>query len=550
MKVHNRKIQGSLQIIIKTARALNQILPWTIAIFTGGQLIVSLQPYLTVFLSARVVDLLSVHAKMEQVIALIVLSGAGTYTLIFLGKYFDSKRNVRGLDLYWAILWRMNRVLMKCPYSEVEKTKLRTQQEEIIQAYRMSGYGPWKIPEIMMELISGCVMIVMSIVMGGVVFLPVQGERVPWATVVMLALTIVSVIVSVVSQRQLLLLNQQSIGDMGKIFMKENYLLSYMDEQKAAKDIRIYQQQNEIIGQLASAFGVFHTFIFQRGKKEARNLALRSCFAQLLTVASYVIVCIRAVNGVYSMSRGDENGDALVGVVLGWEETDKFGPTLHDQYVPCGPFADDVDDLGTDEPRWTYDYSGLNMSSNRICMSANCANPEAAMKFMNEFYDSEVSVEVLFGGISDGCLEKTGDDSYKVLDPLDPDTDSGTWKWTSSMADNGPMYIRRATTIDMAQDMTYALEEREQYKEAIARIDMDKEYYPQMLMKYTSEDQNNMAVTQANVSNVTEAYWGLWLTGESNIEDDWDSYVEEVNAAGLQDILAIRQASYDSWKAQ
>ena len=71
-----------------------------------------------------------------------------------------------------------------------------------------------------------------------------------------------------------------------------------------------------------------------------------------------------------------------------------------------------------------------------------------------------------------------------------------------------------------------------------------------MLMKYTSEDQNNMAVTQANVSNVTEADWGLWLTGESNIEDDWDSYVEEVNAAGLQDILAIRQASYDSWKAQ
>ena len=42
----------------------------------------------------------------------------------------------------------------------------------------------------------------------------------------------------------------------------------------------------------------------------------------------------------------------------------------------------------------------------------------------------------------------------KVLDPLDPDTDPGTWKWTSTMADNGPMYIRRSTTIDMAQDMT------------------------------------------------------------------------------------------------
>ena len=289
-------------------------------------------------------------------------------------------------------------------------------------------------------------------------------------------------------------------------------------------------------------------------KNYAVDERYKALISYLADLYSEGLIKENAITNDYSMfqslSRGDENGDALVGVVLGWEETDKFGPTLHDQYVPCGPFADDVDDLGTDEPRWTYDYSGLNMSSNRICMSANCANPEAAMKFMNEFYDSEVSVEVLFGGISDGCLEKTGDDSYKVLDPLDPDTDSGTWKWTSSMADNGPMYIRRATTIDMAQDMTYALEEREQYKEAIARIDMDKEYYPQMLMKYTSEDQNNMAVTQANVTNVTDAYWGLWLTGESNIEDDWDSYVEEVNAAGLQDILAIRQASYDSWKAQ
>ena len=157
-------------------------------------------------------------------------------------------------------------------------------------------------------------------------------------------------------------------------------------------------------------------------KNYAVDERYKALISYLADLYSEGLINENAITNDYSMfqslSRGDENGDALVGVVLGWEETDKFGPTLHDQYVPCGPFADDVDDLGTDEPRWTYDYSGLNMSSNRICMSANCANPEAAMKFMNEFYDSEVSVEVLFGGISDGCLEKTGDDSYKVLDPV------------------------------------------------------------------------------------------------------------------------------------
>ncbi|MCC8100937.1 MAG: substrate-binding domain-containing protein [Clostridiales bacterium] len=264
------------------------------------------------------------------------------------------------------------------------------------------------------------------------------------------------------------------------------------------------------------------------------------------------LINVDAITNDYSMfqslSRGDENGDAIVGCVFGWEETDKFGPTLYEQYVPVGPFVNDYDvEAGTYEPRWAYDFSGLNMSSNRICMSAACSNPEAAMRFMDQFYDSEVSVQVLFGGISDGCVEKTGDNSYKVLDPLDPDTDSGTWKWTSTMADNGPMYIREDTEIEMAQDMTYALEERVQYEEALSLVD-DTNYYPQMFMKYTSEDDNTMALLQANVTNIIDNYWALWMTGESNIDDDWDSYVESVYAAGLTDILAIRQEAFDRYR--
>ncbi|MBR4500544.1 MAG: extracellular solute-binding protein [Clostridia bacterium] len=251
-----------------------------------------------------------------------------------------------------------------------------------------------------------------------------------------------------------------------------------------------------------------------------------------------------------SLSRGDSDGNALVGVVYGWEETDKFGPNLYSQYVPVGPFADDIDDLATSDPRWTYDFSGLNMSSNRIAMSAKCQNPEAAMKFIDMFYDPEVSVQVLFGGITDGNVAKLGDDHYEVLDPpAEANTDNGTWKWTSTFADNGPMYIRRATQIDMAKDMAFALKERDQYTEAIARINMDTEYYPQFLMKYSVDDQNTLAQLQVGVTSVTDSWWGLWMTGEADVNDTWDDYVAEVYANGLQQILDIRQASYDAWKA-
>ena len=254
-----------------------------------------------------------------------------------------------------------------------------------------------------------------------------------------------------------------------------------------------------------------------------------------------------------SLSRGDGEGNALVGVVMGWEETDKFGPVLHSQYIPCGPFVNDLEWSAYQgvAPRWPYDFTGLNMSGNRVCMSAKCENKEAAMKFLDQFYRYDVSVQGLFGGIADGNVAQIGENHFEVLPPpAEANTDPGTWKWTSSFADNAPMYIRRATKIDMTQDMTYALTEREQYAESLALVDMENEYYPQSLIKYTAEDTNAMAVAQANVNNIILNFWGLWMTGESDVEEDWEDYVESAYAAGLTEILTIRQAGYEAWKAQ
>ena len=250
-----------------------------------------------------------------------------------------------------------------------------------------------------------------------------------------------------------------------------------------------------------------------------------------------------------SISRGNEAGEAVVGCVFGWEETDKFGPTLYSQYKPVPALAYDIDcEPDTYDTRWRNDYTGMNLSANRACLSANCADPEVALRFIDRFYDQTHSVESLFGGISDGCIEKTGDNSYKVLPPLDESTDPGTWKWTSTFADNGPMYIRRSSEIEMAQDMTYALEERKVYDEVIAKAGAS-DTYPQMFMKYTEEDQNTMALTQANINNIIDNQWSLWMTGELDIESTWDSYVQNVNDAGLQQILEIRQAAFDEYQA-
>ena len=169
------------------------------------------------------------------------------------------------------------------------------------------------------------------------------------------------------------------------------------------------------------------------------------------------------------------------------------------------------------------------------------------MRFIDRFYDQTHSVEVLFGGIPDGNVAETGDNSFEVLlPPAEANTDPGTWKWTSTFADNGPMYIRRATDLKMAEDMTNAVNERTVYADTLAKATSD-DLYPAMFMKYSAEDENNMALMQANIDNVINNQWALWMVGDQDIDATWDAYVESVNSAGLQDVLAIRQAAFDAY---
>ena len=91
----------------------------------------------------------------------------------------------------------------------------------------------------------------------------------------------------------------------------------------------------------------------------------------------------------------------------------------------------------------------------------NVRNMEAAVRFLDCFYDPAVSVQGLFGGISDGCSwSRPATTASRFLTRLIPTRIPVPGNGQAPWLDNAPMYIRRSTEIEMARDMTFALEER------------------------------------------------------------------------------------------
>ncbi len=245
-----------------------------------------------------------------------------------------------------------------------------------------------------------------------------------------------------------------------------------------------------------------------------------------------------------SIARG-EGDTAKVGFTWGWVASDRFGEQLAPQYASMPQLKASADYNG--KLSWSYDYYSLNYGPNHIVMSAKTKNKEAAMRFINELYAPEVGMQVLFGSIGPN-IKDNGDGTYAVLPPADAKMDPGTWKWTSTMADNGAFYIPDSLKLTLGTDMQEVLGQSEPLEPAL-EVDPDKDVFPGMFIKYSTIDNNTMSLNNTNVMNLAESSFAKWVT-KGGVEAEWDSYIKESQKAGLKQNLEIMQKYYDDYMNQ
>ncbi len=257
---------------------------------------------------------------------------------------------------------------------------------------------------------------------------------------------------------------------------------------------------------------------------EVKNYAADDRYRALLLFANELyaegLISKKATRGeqedYLARSHGDKRGSAIVGVAFGSSAEAQFGEALKDQYVPLPPLDNSSDMLTTSEARWTYDYSGLNIRPCRASVSSGCASPEAAMRFIDAFYRPEYSEKTFRSGLSN------------VL----------------------PVYIRRENAEAMSPERETERAERQPYAEALSNVDMVTEYYPQAFMNYTPEEEAALNAGMKNVLKVTHQWWPRFLTGKADIPTEWDAYVQQVEEAGLPEILAIRQHAFEAYQGK
>lgn len=247
-------------------------------------------------------------------------------------------------------------------------------------------------------------------------------------------------------------------------------------------------------------------------------------------------------------TRGASSNDTLLGGDLGgmthdWVSASNYNDSLKEQ-IPgfqMTAIAPVADQNGVIKERSSR-YPGVGWG-----ISSQCKDPETVIKFMDFFFTEEGSDLVNWG------IEG---DTYTV-------DENGQKHFTDKVlhSDKTPIaYLKSLGVqyrIGMCQDGGYEYATmNEQGAAANELYNAHMEWYDPSLppyldgvmdLKYTPEDETEYKNIMASVTPYVDEKFQSWILGVSSFEADYDDFIKELKARGIERAIEINQKAYDTF---
>ena len=228
-----------------------------------------------------------------------------------------------------------------------------------------------------------------------------------------------------------------------------------------------------------------------------------------------------------------------VGYLQGWDIADEFSTDdATDNYVFLTPLKGND---GSDPVIYQVPLFGI--SRGACVITSACEYPEAAMRWINYLYEQMISIQICEGPVNVRVADM-GDGTYMVQGPPEG-VNSTQWKDGNALGGFGAFAITADTFTNVLRfpstdaKVAFLTGYMDQYA--------DTEAFPAVY--YTVAESEEVALLKTDLLSYIERRASDWIMN-GGIEEDWDSYLNELDAMGLGRLVEINQAAYDRFIAQ
>ncbi|WP_100405515.1 extracellular solute-binding protein [Bacillus solitudinis] len=190
------------------------------------------------------------------------------------------------------------------------------------------------------------------------------------------------------------------------------------------------------------------------------------------------------------------------------------------------------------------------LNTGKFVITSATEHAEVALRWADGFFNEDI-MDRVFNGIPGEDFVEAGPDEvgidggpakYKLITPYGAVTNN---HWYQKV----PVYNYSATRLawsagdDPAQNNEVILYEhsRDNYMPYAAPLDMQ---IP--LLYFTEEQSMEMADLEKTVKDYVDQMLARFITGEMNVETEWDNYLHNLDNMGLPRLLQMNQEAYDA----
>ncbi len=188
-----------------------------------------------------------------------------------------------------------------------------------------------------------------------------------------------------------------------------------------------------------------------------------------------------------------------------------------------------------------------------VCITKDCATPEAAFRLLDLMSRADVSTTARYGkqGVSweyakEGELDRYGNQAFREdLFALSGETQYWTQEsqneiWVKTFFILG--YNMGAVSIESSNP--YSAHNGKMFYSAIGMRDglQPEEMY--LLPIYNEEEKAVIDDLEQMIKDTADEWRTMFVTGEKDLDADWDEYLAQLDALGLEDVIAAAQSCY------
>ena len=223
---------------------------------------------------------------------------------------------------------------------------------------------------------------------------------------------------------------------------------------------------------------------------------------------------------------------------------------LYRHYACMAPIA------GPDGTKIAWTMPNYGVSSGAVCITDNCKNVEAALRWVDTFYSETGDLCSQYGADEgtdwvlnpEGKVGLNGEPAlYEVLNVYSAEAQNHDWQDVGIRV--APEAYRLGQAVDADVD-PYAPEGLERLL-----FDATEELYEPYgassniinlnELKVTDEESTEVSTIAVEIEKIIEENSVAFMTGAKDIDAEWDSYLNTMDKAGLSTLLDVYQTAYD-----